>query len=253
MERHPADCCTVPAVGFLHLEITSLHRIDGVHCGKERIAAILRRPRGVRFSSPRSSLIPQHVDFSLLLSLPFVLVQLLLQRIHLGHVAIFFKPHQHLLLHCNFIFVPQLCQRWLVLLIVTLQPPQVDEQFVLLLHNSPVVHTMKVPLLAELVPRPSCNLGHCASLLQLLLQHGDVLVQALVPRVNVRDHLNVLTPKPAGGLQLIPLGLECLERLLHIMLDEKIPDEIIDHGGALRNRGSYSSVFGGLLGGPGIN
>merc|ERR1719421_111217 len=86
------------------------------------------------------------------LVLRLVLRDLLLQRLVLGGEAIALEAHEHLLLHRALILVPKLRKGRLVLFVMLLQPLEIRQKSVLLLHNSLVVHAVEVALLTELVP-----------------------------------------------------------------------------------------------------
>ena len=71
------------------------------------------------------------------------------------------------------------------------QPLEISSKLCLLLDDAPVVHPMKVALLAELVPGALGLLRDDAHLVQLLLEGDDALVQVLVPDIDVGNGIRV--------------------------------------------------------------
>mmetsp|Transcript_51657 Transcript_51657/g.138731 ORF Transcript_51657/g.138731 Transcript_51657/m.138731 type:complete len:318 (+) Transcript_51657:852-1805(+) len=165
----------------------------------------------------------------LILGVRLHLRELLLQCLHLGQESVALQPHEHLLLHRHLVLVLELRERGLVLLVVLLEAAQVNDELVLLLHDASVVHAVEVALFPELVPRLFRGRRHLPGLIDLGAQHHHLLVQAVVASVDVRDNLEFGVFELATLLELVPFRLECLQAPLHAILDQEVPEEIVNH------------------------
>mmetsp|Transcript_93823 Transcript_93823/g.242905 ORF Transcript_93823/g.242905 Transcript_93823/m.242905 type:complete len:251 (-) Transcript_93823:26-778(-) len=108
------------------------------------------------------------------------------------------------------------------------QAPEVDDQLVLLLDDAPVVHAVEVALLPELVPGLLGSLRYLPGLLHLIPEHDHLLVQAMVPGVDVRNDLELRILELTGLLELVPLRLEGVEAPFHAIFDQEIPEKVVD-------------------------
>jgi hypothetical protein len=168
-----------------------------------------------------------------LLRLLVLLLLLNLELLELVRHAIAVYPHQHLLLHRQLVLSLELLDGWLVLRVVLAELLDVVQELVLLLPDALVVQPVEVSLLAELVPRGLSLVRHLLGVLELALERHHRAVQLLVRVVHVGDLGHALHVEPAGGLQLVPLRLELLQRRRHAHLDQEIANEVVHH---LRSR-----------------
>mmetsp|Transcript_129257 Transcript_129257/g.359964 ORF Transcript_129257/g.359964 Transcript_129257/m.359964 type:complete len:202 (+) Transcript_129257:851-1456(+) len=188
VEGHPRDGANVTLESRVLLHVGHPRRLEiGVRVG---VGAVLTGPR-CHFRPPRG-LVLRHLPCGaqrLVFRVRIDLVQLLLQVLALGEESVALKPHEHLFLHGDLVLVAQLGQRGLVLFVVALEALQVHNEFVLLLYDPPVVHPVEVPLLPELVPALLGGARHRPGLLDLLPQQHHLLVEAVIPHVDVRHNL----------------------------------------------------------------
>lgn len=103
---------------------------------------------------------------------------------------------------------------------------QVPVQLLLLLLHSLVVHLVQVLLTQQLLVGPLRFLSHDDRLVQLLTQTADLPLHLLTLLVLPRHSLT-----PHGGtptlLQLVPLLLEMVEALPHLVPDEEVTEELV--------------------------
>mmetsp|Transcript_1900 Transcript_1900/g.4235 ORF Transcript_1900/g.4235 Transcript_1900/m.4235 type:complete len:207 (-) Transcript_1900:363-983(-) len=206
MERHRRHRIQMPSERLPQLEPIHRRRVelelrvwvdDRVVRRQLRVASLLA-PRLLRPSVGRWQL--------LLLQLLHRLFQSRHARTH----PVALEPHQHLLLHRHLVLALQLRQRWLVRKVVLPQSLQVCGQLVLLLNDPFVMHAVEVALLAELVPCPLRLRRNVPHLVQLLPQVHHLLVQLLIPQVDVGHRRGVLLAQLPLRLELVPLRIEAV-------------------------------------------
>merc|ERR1719498_1066713 len=111
-----------------------------------RISAVFAGPRCLSRSCPCLAVTGDEFlrAYWLLFGVVLNLIQLLLQRLGFGRMSVTLKAHQCLLLCSHLVLVPELSECRLVLLIVAFQPLEINDEPVLLLHDTPMMHSVKV-------------------------------------------------------------------------------------------------------------
>lgn len=99
---------------------------------------------------------------------------------------------------------------------------QLCVQFLLLLLHPLVVHLIEVPLLQQLVVGAPCFLSHDNCPVQLIPLFTGLLPQLLALDVLFRDFAHAFQASSLL-LQLVPLLLEVLQGLVHLVPNEEIP------------------------------
>lgn len=100
------------------------------------------------------------------------LIHTQLQVIDLGNQTVLLQLHEHLLIDCRLILVPQRRELRGKFIVLFLLLSLVSAQFLLLLLHSPMVDLLEVSLLAQFIIGRSSLLCDYSSLIQFLLQHS---------------------------------------------------------------------------------
>jgi hypothetical protein len=157
--------------------------------------------------------------------------------------AVALELDEHLLLHRRLVLRLHHLEHRLVVLVVRLQPLQIEDELVLLLDDALVVHLVEVALLAELVPRPLRRRRDLLHLLDLGAHVLELVVELLVAQVDVGHRPHVARAQLALRLHPVPLALEHVERLAHLHLEQHVADEVVEHLRSSRDRCTWRQVL----------
>lgn len=138
--------------------------------------------------------------------------------------SISFQFDEHFLLHESAVFVSHFIVPSFEDYVIVSQFLQISIEFLLLLLDPLMMHFVEIFLLQQFFVGPFCLFGHYYRLIEFLFQLPDLVLQVLALLV-LKGYFLDSFGHGAFFLHLVPLLLEIVKGVVHLVLDKEFPEE----------------------------